>query len=105
MGPEVRGLIESYKKDQAGRRARYIRNLELYEGRPLLGYSAHSYYVDDSRANSNYDLDRLRLVRSAVSTAVANIYAPQKPKPQFQTLGATGQRAVRRTGWTAFARV
>jgi hypothetical protein len=88
MGKEVANLIEHYKKEQAGRRSQYVRNLELYEGRALKGYSAHSY-VESTVSGAPYDQDRLRLVRSAVATAVANIYAPQKPKPQFQTLGAT----------------
>jgi hypothetical protein len=86
MGPEVARLMDAFKKDQAGRRSRYIRNLELYEGRSLGGYSAHSYLSSDDEWESP---DRLGLLRSAVASAVANIYAPQKPKPQFQTLGAT----------------
>jgi hypothetical protein len=87
MGPEVARLMDAFKKDQASRRSRYVRNLELYEGRSLGGYSAHAY-VSGSDADWK-NPDRLGLLRSAVSSAVANIYAPQKPKPQFQTLGAT----------------
>ncbi|TAK10556.1 MAG: hypothetical protein EPO32_14585, partial [Anaerolineae bacterium] len=40
----VSTLIDGYKRDQAGRRERWIRNLELFEGRKLGGYSAHGYY-------------------------------------------------------------
>lgn len=87
MGEEVHNLLEGYKKEQSGRRSRYIRNLELYEGRSMGGYSAHAYAGSD--ADDYDDPDRLRLIRSAVESAVASIYAPQKPKPQFQTLGAT----------------
>jgi hypothetical protein len=88
MGPAVQRLIDGFKTQQAGRRARYIRNLELYEGRTLGGYSAHVYSSSPDAA-SDLVPDRLRLIRSSVATAVSSIYAPQKPKPQFQTLGAT----------------
>lgn len=88
MGPNVQRIIDGYKTEQSGRRGRYVRNLEIYEGRHMAGYSAHSY-VGTSDQEQAYRLDRLRLVRSAVSSAVASVYAPQKPKPQFQTLGAT----------------
>lgn len=89
---EVRRLIDSYKRGQGSRRAAYIRNLEMFEGRLLGGYSAHAYCETDGTAG--YSRERLRLIRSATETAVANIFAPQKPKPQFQTLGATW--AIRR---------
>ena len=88
MGKEVAGLFEYYKSDQQGRRTRYVRNAEMYEGRLLGGYSAHSYFADSYTSAGAYGMDRLRLIRSAVSSAVASIYAAQKPKPQFQTLGA-----------------
>jgi hypothetical protein len=86
MGPEVSRMVDGFLKDQAGRRTQYIRNLELFEGRTMGGYSAHSYAGEYKRDTTN---DRLRLIRSAVASAVSSIYAPQKPKPQFQTLGAT----------------
>lgn len=96
MASEVTQLVRTYRQEQSGRRDNYIYNLELFEGRRLGGYSAHSYTgpVDDE---SIFELDRLGLVRSAVQTAVANFYAPQKPKPQFQTLGATW--AIRRKAY------
>lgn len=86
MGGAVKALLDGYKREQAGRRTRYIRNLKLYERRDLSGYSAYAYQAS---SDANFDMDRLGLVRSSISSAVANIYAPQKPKPQFQTLGAT----------------
>jgi hypothetical protein len=95
MGGAVQQAIAHHKTEQSGRRWRYQRNLELYERRALGGYSAHSYYGKDS--DGGYELDRLGLVRSAIATAVSNIYAPQKPKPQFQTTGATW--AVRRKAY------
>lgn len=88
MGGEIQRLMEGFRTDQEGRRARYVRNLEIYEGRMMGGYSAHSYLADNALEFGS-PRDRLRLVRSACSYAVASIYAPQKPKPQFQTLGAT----------------
>lgn len=96
MGSEIKIIITGLKTDQAGRRNNWIRNLELFEGRSLGGYSAHAYAgaVYDEQV---YKLDRLGLIRSAVATAVSNFYAPQKPKPQFQTLGATW--AVRRKAY------
>src|SRR6185295_8156456 len=89
---EIRRLIDSYKHSQGSRIAAYLRNLSMYEGREMGGYSAHAYC--ETQSTAGYARERLRLIRSAVATAVANIYAPQKPKPQFQTLGATW--AVRR---------
>lgn len=89
MGAQVASLIETFKSEQAGRRTRYVRNLAIYEGHGVSGgYSAFSY-LDDAIITPGVDMDRLRLVRSAVSYAVSSIYAPQKPKPQFQTIGAT----------------
>ena len=88
----VKRLIDGFKNSQGTRRAGYIRNLEAFEGRYLGGYSAHAYSETDGSAG--FARERLRLIRSAVQTAVANIYAPQKPKAQFQTLGA--KWAVRR---------
>ncbi len=84
MGGAVARLVDGYKTAQTGRRAAYIRNLELYEGRILGGYSAHGYMTDASPLL----IDRLGLIRSAVSSAVSSIYAPPKPKPQLPTLGA-----------------
>lgn len=86
MGGAVAELVESFKREQEWRRKNYIRNLELYEQRTLGGYYAQSYYA--GKDAEEFQPDRLGLIRSAVSSAVANIYAPQKPKPQFQTLGA-----------------
>lgn len=88
MGPNVQRIVDGYKTEQSGRRSRYVRNLEIYEGRHMSGYSAHSYVGSDDQERA-FVLDKLRMVRSAVSSAVASVYAPQKPKPQFQTLGAT----------------
>ena len=89
MGSAVQTMLDTYKKEQGPRRERYVKNLELYEGRQLNGYTAYAYTQEQSQGLEPFARDRMRLIRSAVSTAVANIYAPQKPKPQFQTLGAT----------------
>ena len=91
----IQSLVNGYKTAQSGRRSRYISNLENFEKRILGGYGAHAYCeVKDA----GYARERLGLIRSAVQSAVANVYAPQKPKPQFQTLGAdwaTRRRAAR----------
>jgi hypothetical protein len=92
MGPQVQRLIEAFKREQSGRRVRYRRNLELYERRKWNDYSTYS----DS-TSEDFARDRLGLIRSAVATAVSSVYAPQKPKPQFQTSGATW--AVRRRAY------
>jgi hypothetical protein len=86
MGQEVSRLFDTFKKEQSARRTRYIRNLELYEGRSMGGHTAHGYLTENPAWKNP---DRLKIVRSMVSMAVSSIYAPQKPKPQFQTLGAT----------------
>lgn len=95
-GGEVERLVEHYKSTQTSRREAYIRNLELFECRTLQGYSAHSFAETDG---TGADFERRRLVRSAVQSAQANIFAPQKPKPQFQTTGATW--ATRRRAYKA----
>ncbi len=84
---EMSRLVNGYKHSQGSRRAAFLKNLSLYECREMGSYSAHSYCETDGTAG--YARERLRLIRSAVSTAVANVYGPQKPKPQFATLGAT----------------
>ncbi len=88
-------LVDGYKSSQAARRGRYIRNLENFEKRILGGYGAHAY---SEVKDVGFARERMGLIRSAVQTAVANIYAPQKPKAQFQTLGAdwaTRRKAAR----------
>ena len=87
IGGAVHQLVEGFKRTQSGRRNNYTRNLELYERRSFAGYTAYDY--DDYSTNREFNSDRLGLVRSAVESAVASVYAPQKPKPQFQTMGAT----------------
>jgi len=78
IGPAVARLIEGYKTEQKDRRGTYLRYLHLYEGKRPPNYAEEDVHPD-----------RLGLIKSAVGTAVSSIYAPQKPKPQFQTLGAT----------------
>lgn len=86
MGDEVSRLFDTFKKEQSARRTRYVRNLEMYENRSMGGYTAHGYLSDQPEWRNP---DRLGIIRSMVAMAVASIYAPQKPKPQFQTLGAS----------------
>jgi hypothetical protein len=87
MGQAVSALVSAYKTEQAGRVKTYVRNVELFEGRALGGYSGHSYA---SYAGENeFEEDRQGIVRAMTRTAVAEIYGHQKPKAQFQTQGAT----------------
>lgn len=89
MGSEIQRLVDWLKTGSAGRRTRYQRNVELFERRRLSGYSAHTYESGTgTEDDEDFGLDRLGLIRSAVASAVSSIYAPQKPKPQFQTMGA-----------------
>lgn len=94
MAQAVHDIAQDLKNEQVWRRDRYVRNLEKFERRKLGGYGAAAYVQDFSPE----DEDRLGLIRSSVCHAVADIYAPQKPKAQFQTLGAswdTRRRAYR----------
>jgi len=88
VGSAVDALIKDYKGTQVARKNRFLRNLELYELRKLGHLGGEAYYGAIERPQ-NDDPDRLRLVHSAIESVKASIYAPQKPKPQFQTLGAT----------------
>ena len=85
MGGEVSRLFDTFKKEQSTRRTRYMRNLEMYENRAMGGATAHGYMTDQGDWRNP---DRLGIIRSMVAMAVSSVYAPQKPKPQFQTLGA-----------------
>lgn len=92
MGQGVARMIEAFKREQSGRRTRYRRNLELYERRKANDASAFQ-----DGGSEDFERDRLGLIRSAVATAVSSVYAPQKPKPQFQTSGASW--AIRRRAY------
>ena len=92
VGEKAYQIVETLKAEQAGRRSRYTRNLELFEGRKMAGYGAHSYSnygASEFTGENSFEDDRLLLIRSASLAACAEIYGKQKPKPQFQTLGAT----------------
>lgn len=81
----VTKIVDSFKEHSGEwRRSRFCRELSLFEGRDLNGYSG-SAYVDSAA----WTLDRHGLIRSMVLHAVADVYAPLQPKPQFQTTGAT----------------
>jgi hypothetical protein len=96
MGGAVARLVSAFKTEQQGRRVRYKHNLELYERRRMNGQGASGYNAADGDSDV-MARDRLGLVRSAIATAVSSVYAPQKPKPQFQTSGATW--AIRRRAY------
>jgi len=86
LANRVVGIIDGLESEQSSRRERYVRNRSAYELREMSGYGAQDYLTGTSDEGP-FAMDRLHLIRSAVSHAAATIYAPQKPKPQFQTLG------------------
>lgn len=87
LGGEVSRMVDGFRRSQRGRRTRYLYNLSLFEKRRIVGAST-DYCNDEGEFGSWSEDDRLGLIRSAVQTAVAELYARQKPKPQFQTTGA-----------------
>jgi hypothetical protein len=98
LAKTVHGIIDAFRKEQTGRRIRYLHNLSLFEGRRMAGIASADYVSEVGDAGAWYSEDRLRLIRSSVQTAVAEVYARQKPKPQFLTTGAdwrTRRRAKR----------
>lgn len=98
LGGAVTGALTHFRRVQAGRQVRYLYNQSLFEGRRMVGNSYDDYINERGEAGAWFGDDRLRLVRSAVQTAVAEVYARQKPKPQFMTSGAdwrTRRRAKR----------
>ena len=86
MANEVADIANDLYQKQSQRRSRYLRNQQLYERVALSSYGAAGYYTADHLGG--VDGDKLGLIRSAVQTGHAEIYAKQKPKPQFQTSGA-----------------
>lgn len=86
MAHEVRNIADGLWNEQSHRRARYQRNLELFEGVKLGSYDASGYYRVDYRARGEEDPGNL--IRSACQSAAAEFFAKQKPKPQFLTSGA-----------------
>lgn len=85
---EVSSLIDKFRDEQFGRRDRYLYNLSLFEGRKIVGNASIDYVSEVGDAQAWINDDPLRLIRSATQTGVAEIYARQKPKPQFMTSGA-----------------
>jgi hypothetical protein len=86
LAAEVTDIANDLYAKQSARRSRYLRNQQLYERAALSSYGAAGYYTSDY--TGTVDGDPLGLIRSAVQTGHAEIYAKQKPKPQFQTSGA-----------------
>lgn len=78
-------IADSLRRDQAARKSRYLRNLRLFECLEVGTADAAGYYRANLRDSED---DRLGLLRSAIQTCAAEVFAKQKPKPQFQTSGA-----------------
>lgn len=85
---EVENIADGLWADQALRRTRYLRNVQLFEVIDIPTADAAGYCRALGGANLAIPSDRLGLIRSGVQTAAAEVFAKQKPKPQFQTSGA-----------------
>lgn len=82
---QVEDIAEALRRDQTVRASRYLRNLKLFECLDIGTANAAGYYTARMRSS---DDDPLGLLRSAIQTCAAEVFAKQKPKPQFQTSGA-----------------
>lgn len=85
LAREVETIAENLRRDQTARSSRYLRNLQLFECLNIGSANPDGYYRATSRISED---DRLGLLRSAIQTCAAEVFAKQKPKPQFQTSGA-----------------
>jgi len=94
----VVATVDAIERDQGERRARALRNLQIYEGRKLEGLFPSAYFTSVDMDGEACDKRRLRLARSLVNTAFAKVAGKQKPKAQFMTTDAdwtTKRRAKR----------
>lgn len=82
---EVEAIADGLRRDQKTRASRYLHNLQLFETLAITSADAEGYYRADLR---DTDKDPLGLLRSAIQTCAAEVFAKQKPKPQWQTSGA-----------------
>lgn len=79
----VVGTVDSYSSEQEQRRKRILRNLRLYEGRPLSELTPRAYYNSDAYTCADDIPYRINLARALVATAAAKIAGKQRPKAQF----------------------
>src|SRR6185503_16216122 len=79
----VIATVDSYSSEQDQRRQRALRNLRMYEARPLGELNPRSYYNADAYTTEDGDIYRVNLARALVSTAVAKIAGKQRPKAAF----------------------
>lgn len=94
----VVATVDALERDQGERRARALRNVQMYEGRKLEGLYPSAYFTSAEVTGDDYDKLRLNLARSLVNTAFAKVAGKQKPKTQFMTTDAdwsTKRRAKR----------
>jgi hypothetical protein len=77
------GTIDSFSSEQEQRRKRTLKNLSLYEGKPLAELNPRSYYTADNYMCADGAPYRVNLARALVSTATAKIAAKQRPKAAF----------------------
>ncbi len=79
----VIATVDSYSSEQDQRRNRALKNLRLYEGRPLAELNPRSYYDAGAYVTEEGSTYRVNLARALVSTAVAKIAGKQRPKAAF----------------------
>ena len=79
----VIATVDSYSSEQDQRRNRALKNLRLYEGRPLAELNPRSYYDAGAYVTEEGSTYRCNLARALVSTAVAKIAGKQRPKAAF----------------------
>jgi hypothetical protein len=99
LGGTVSRTVDHFRRSQHGRVERYLYNQSLFEGRKISGNANTDYLAADGENGEWSNNDRLRLIRSAVQTACADVYARQKPKPQFLTSGADWRVRRRAKKW------
>jgi hypothetical protein len=89
-GEELRDRVlseaEKIFDNQASRREAYLRRTQLFENLSLSSPDAAGYLDGTTELDHG---DDLRLLRSAIQTARAEIFSPQQPKGQIMTNGAS----------------
>ena len=83
LAAAILSTLTSLERFEQKRRARYRRNLQLFEGRSITGLHAAAYYDLSESSHEQYDATRVGLARSIVNTGLAKIAGKQRPKTQY----------------------
>ena len=76
----LKATCDRLERENAPRVARAMRNLSLYEGRPIRSLTAGAYLAT---CVSDEDEQRFNLARNIANAAVAKVGGKQRPKSQF----------------------